>query len=216
ADALKWAREQHGGGNGWTETEPLRIFVAKGTYLPLYHAAAGQYTTDGGRDNSFVLVPNVQLYGGFDPLAGIETLEDARILPKLDENTTGTVLNGDLLGNDVSNIPVADLTGHPSRADNAYSVVRFIHTNGNILDGLTITGGAADLDHGNGGGLWLNESSPILNNLLITNNSAIYEGGGMYHSFSSPTLSHVIIHNNAAQTGGGIFNWESSPVLRDV
>src|SRR5690606_36106046 len=31
ADALKWAREQHDGGSpGWTEAEPLRIFVAKG------------------------------------------------------------------------------------------------------------------------------------------------------------------------------------------
>src|SRR5699024_8973129 len=65
ADALQWAREQHDGDNDWLENDSLRIWVARGTYLPLYHAADGQYTSDGNRDNSFVMVKNVQLYGGF-------------------------------------------------------------------------------------------------------------------------------------------------------
>src|SRR5690606_640610 len=69
ADALKWAREKYDAdpaNPGWTEGAPLKIYVAKGVYKPLYNAADGQYTTDGSRDNAFVMVKNVQLYGGFD------------------------------------------------------------------------------------------------------------------------------------------------------
>src|SRR5690606_11160434 len=65
ADALKWARQQQDANNNWLQNDSLRIFIAKGTYKPLYSAEDGSYTTDGGRDNAFVMVKNVQLYGGF-------------------------------------------------------------------------------------------------------------------------------------------------------
>src|SRR5690606_24682140 len=62
ADALKWAREAYDGGSpSWAEADPLRVFVAKGMYKPLYSAIDEEYTNDGSRYNSFVLVPNVQL-----------------------------------------------------------------------------------------------------------------------------------------------------------
>ncbi len=41
-----------------------------------------------------MLVPNVQLYGGFDPSAGIEALDDARILPDINNLDQGTILSG--------------------------------------------------------------------------------------------------------------------------
>src|SRR5699024_3198319 len=39
ADALQWTREQEEAGNGWSNDDPLRIFVAKGIYLPKYKLA---------------------------------------------------------------------------------------------------------------------------------------------------------------------------------
>src|SRR5690606_4398926 len=138
ADALKWAREQYDGGSpGWTEAEPLRIFVAKGTYLPLYSAADGQYTTDGGRDNSFVLVPNVQLYRGFDPQAGIEGLDDARILPDINNLHQGSILSGDFNGND-------NTTNYDNHTENAHHVTIAAGDIGSaLMDGFTVTGGFA-------------------------------------------------------------------------
>src|SRR5690606_7288716 len=195
ADAMKWAREQYDGGSpGWTEAEPLRIFVAKGTYLPLYSAADGQYTTDGGRDNSFVLVPNVQLYGGFDPSTGIGTLADERILTIGETNVmSGTVLNGDLNGDDAAGIPVRDLSSHASRQDNAHHVVLAVGDVGTaLLDGFTVTGGNAGET----------EIGPVrqVNGYPIYNDD---NGGGINIHYSSPTISKVVLVGNSAANGGG-------------
>src|SRR5690606_34415699 len=104
ADALKWAREQYNSNTTiWTSTNPLQIFVAKGTYLPKYHADDNSFLADGGIHNSFVLVPNVQLYGGFDPLAEIRDLDDERIFGSLDSLQNGTILSGDFNQNDLFN-----------------------------------------------------------------------------------------------------------------
>ena len=51
------------------------IWIAEGTYKPIYTAANYDYasssfpTADGGRDNAFVLVEGVRIYGGFVPAA---------------------------------------------------------------------------------------------------------------------------------------------------
>ncbi|MFB2120912.1 MBG domain-containing protein [Parapedobacter sp. 2B3] len=203
ADALKWAREQHDGGSpGWTEAEPLRIFVAKGTYLPLYHAADAQYTTDGGRDNSFVLVPNVQLYGGFDPVAGIETLEDARILPTMNSLAQGSILSGDFNGNDHT-------ANYDNHTENAHHVTI---SSGNIgsalMDGFTVTGGYA---RGNTSG------SSVMGQTVYR-----FFGGGTYVISSSPQFAHMAWFNNVGDWGGGLFNTVSllteisSPTLSNV
>src|SRR6056297_1131106 len=66
ADALKWSREQWDAGTAsWDAGNPLNIWVASGTYQPLYDTAEGEYTSDGGRDNAFVMVEFVNIYGGF-------------------------------------------------------------------------------------------------------------------------------------------------------
>ncbi|WP_188752688.1 BspA family leucine-rich repeat surface protein [Parapedobacter defluvii] len=203
ADALKWAREQHDGGSpSWTEMDPLRIFVAKGTYLPLYHAADGQYTTDGGRDNSFVLVPNVQLYGGFDPLAGIETLEDARILPDMNRPEQGSILSGDFNGDDRTD-------NYDNHTENAHHVTI---ASGNVgsafMDGFTVTGGYA---RGN-------TSGPSVMGRTIYR----FFGGGTYVISSSPQFTHMAWFNNLGDWGGGLFNTVSllteisSPKLSNV
>jgi len=82
------------------------------------------------------------------------------------------------------------------------------------LENVTITGNSAE-DYG--GGIYCNDSSPILENVTITGNSAENGGGGIYcKENSSPSLDNVTITDNLAERGGGIYCYESSPSLENV
>lgn len=235
ADALRYARTL----NNHTTGDPLKIFVAKGTYKPLYHAADNSYTIDGNRHNSFVMVKNVQLYGGFAPEEGVRELSDERYLPYNTALHEQTVLSG--------NIGLPD-----DKSDNAYNVVLSVGDMGNAtLNGFAVVGGNADLAEysrvheenvmrNRGGGInnWF--SSPTLTHLDINGNSAIYGGGisdwnsspsttlvaisgnsaymggGINNEFSSSALTNLTISGNAAEYGGGIFNSNSTPTVTNV
>ncbi|WP_440121414.1 PKD domain-containing protein [Tenacibaculum sp. Ill] len=205
ADALLWARTQHDADNNWLQNDSLQVFVAKGVYKPLYNAADGNYTTNGNRDNAFVMVNNVQLYGGF---AGSEVNLSDRDL-SLAGNAT--VLSGDIGGlNDLS--------------DNVYHVVVDAGNVGAaLLDGFTITGGNANdnvssiavnansIRRDYGGGMYnAFSSSSSLTNVTITGNTAAGYGGGMYNASSSPNLTNITITGNTANHGGGIYNSQYS------
>ncbi len=85
-----------------------------------------------------------------------------------------------------------------------------------VLCGFTIV-------HGNnvfGGGIYCKySSSPSLENIIISENSASHSGGGMYCKYSSsPDLKNVTISNNSSISyGGGIYCEDNScPVLEKV
>jgi hypothetical protein len=60
-------------------------------------------------------------------------------------------------------------------------------------------------------------SSPVLTNVTISNNTSTGTGGGMYNTnTSSPALANVTISGNYADSGGGMHNAASSPVLTNV
>jgi parallel beta-helix repeat protein len=208
------------------ETNPdiEQIWVAAGTYRPLYKAAdvddQGAPTT--ARDKAFVLVEGVKIYGGFPANANDtdHATTDSRPLPSL---ATLTTLSGDLGGNDGSSV----------YTDNAYHVVigADIATGGAVLDGFTVTGGNADDSSGSlitvngrdiarayGGGIYNDASSPVLTNLTISGNSAEEAGGIANNHSSSPVLTGVTVSGNTATgSGGGIVNANSSsPVLTGV
>lgn len=73
-----------------------------------------------------------------------------------------------------------------------------------IIEGFTITGGFME---GPGAGIYCENSSPTINNCIITkNNSSGYSpayGGGIYCNNSSPTISNCIISQNRGGAGGG-------------
>ncbi|WP_158584058.1 T9SS type A sorting domain-containing protein [Reichenbachiella sp. MSK19-1] len=213
ADALVWAKDNYD--DAWATT-PLKIYVAKGTYKPLYSPEDGaNFGTDQGRNNSFSMVKNIQLYGGFDPANGIEDLTDTRILPSSDE-TAGTILSGD--------IGTAD-----DATDNTYNVLVSAGDVGTAsLDGFSITDGYAN-DYSDiyvngkqifkcsGAGVYNSVSSPTYKHVTLHNNSCTESGGGMFSYMSSPALQLVILKNNQAKDGGGITNQESSsPTLLNV
>ena len=190
------------------EAKPgYEIWVAAGTYTPTRNAADGS-TGDGGSDNTFVLRDSVAIYGGF-PNTGNPGMADRNW------EANPTILSGDL-GNDKK-------TYHVVIAVNA--------SDKTLLDGFTITGGDAHVYGGEeqvivfngdnvpriaGGGIYINNSSLVLTNLIIMDNSAQFGGGMCNDKKSAPVLTNVIIKENRASQGGGMYNSSSSPILTDV
>ena len=169
---------------------------------------SGIYKPGSDRTSTFQLKDGVAIYGGF---AGTETSRTQR---DSDPSTNGTILSGEI--------------GAPGdNSDNTYHVAyAFFISPSSVLDGFTITGGNANGATGNfGGGLYSENSSPILTNLIISNNSTNGAGGGMFVvtnnqtlrvNYSAPVLNKVIFTGNTAVRGGGLFTQNSSPLLTDV
>ncbi|MGO3719195.1 MAG: HYR-like domain-containing protein, partial [Mesonia hippocampi] len=226
ADALKWTRTENEADNNWLQNDSLQVFVAKGTYLPLYNAADGQYTNNGNRDNAFVMVKNVQLYGGFDPANNITDLTHTRDFSE----TTGSILSGDFNNDDVVTGGGASLS-FSNNTENAHHIVIATDDVGSaLLDGFSLIGGNADgnistnitvngqiIWKADGGGIYNHSSSPSLSNLTITENTAAINGGGMCNEYSSPILTNITFVKNEANHGGGIHNFHySSPSLTNI
>ena len=222
SDALRWARQQ----NNFTSANPLKIYVAKGTYKPMYNAADGQFTSNGNRNNAFVMVNNVQLYGGFDPTNGIDDLTDTRLF-----GTNGSILSGDIGTVNVN----TDNTHHiviSAGAVGSAGLDGFVITDGYANGGLTaITVNTNTIVAYYGAGMYNASSSPALKHVTITGNTASTSnsyagGGGMYNASSNPVLTYVTISSNTAFSssnysgsyayGGGMYNFSSSPVLTNV
>ncbi|MDF9831571.1 right-handed parallel beta-helix repeat-containing protein, partial [Parabacteroides sp. PF5-6] len=191
------------------------IWVAKGTYLPKYKAAATakkqvyddeldetQYqdieVTD--RDKAFVIPAGVAVYGGF---AGGEESLDAR-----DPEENETILSGEIGDTDTTD-------------DNCYHVVIAAgDMNTAVLDGFTVTGGNAngewgeyiivneqEFDRNSGGGISIKGSNLTVNKNTIEDNHA-QNGGGVYAFYSGEAAPIVLnlntICNNTATSGGGV------------
>ncbi|WP_177181218.1 FG-GAP-like repeat-containing protein [Parapedobacter koreensis] len=199
ADALKWAK-QHA--SSWTAA-PLQIWVAKGTYKPLYSPFDGDDDKDNTRYNAFQMVANVEVYGGF---AGTESDRNQRNWQR-----NVTILSGD--------------RGVPhDNSDNTYKVVIAVNNMGTAtLDGFTVTGGNADNNIANGtvygwlgynysgGGMVILGSALEVANCIISGNRAMDYGGGVYNvandASQHPTFMNCLFTGNiAGRSGGAIMN----------
>ncbi|MBN2561823.1 MAG: hypothetical protein JXQ75_12920, partial [Phycisphaerae bacterium] len=184
--------------------KPVEIRIGQGTYRP--NEGAGQ--TKGDRNSSFRLINGVALRGGF---AGLNQPDsDAR-----DVHAYATILSGDLAGDDVDLQDARRLLEEPTRAENAYHVVRSDNVDETaVLDGVIVTSGnadAADSDNWRdawGGGLYHVDGSPALIDCTFAGNTARH-GGGLYIETSSgdrasrPVLTRCTFGANAAQSFGG-------------
>lgn len=222
ADALRWARARQ---NNWTAANPLQIWVAGGTYKPLYSPDDQNFGNEDGMNNAFLLVKNIKLYGGF---AGTETSLEQR---DLSITANRTILSGDYNDDDV-------ITGSGSSLliDNRYeNACHVVIASGDVettsMDGFTIKGGGGDIEslndievNGNtitrlgGGGIHNYLASPVYTNLIITGNTSAFYGGGIYNDQASPIYTNVLITDNLAEfQGGGMVNANlSSPVLTNL
>lgn len=199
ADALKAAK---------TNTAIKEIWVAQGTYKPLYRADNLSGLTPTDPNNAFVLVQGVKLYGGF---AGTETSIAARSWKDYP-----TILSGDL-----------DNSGSLTDAD-AYHVLVGVGYNGVtinqnvVIDGFTVSSGNAigndditvngiSLSRNSGGAISLVMASPNLSNMKFESNNAYNGGAVSNYSTASPKFEHVrFTGNTATGTGGAIFNAQQS------
>jgi hypothetical protein len=95
-----------------------------------------------------------------------------------------------------------------------------------VLNGFTLQNGRADASHGilfsRGGGVWIDHSSPMITNNVITNSQAC-DGGGIGINFGSPLIQMNTITSNSAgtndcqggTTGGGIEVGGGAPEILD-
>jgi hypothetical protein len=82
------------------------------------------------------------------------------------------------------------------------------------LKNLIISGNSSDSGD-DGGGIYCNNSSPIITNVNLYNNTAS-KGGGIYLSNSGSQLTNVNIYNNSSNNGAGIYCLDSNPNLTGV
>jgi len=189
------------------------IWVAAGTYQP----DEGSGNMPGDREATFQLIKNVALYGSFPTGGGL--------WEQRDPNLYKTILSGDLNEDDAPIAEPCDLLIEPTRAENSYHVVTAIETdNTALLDGVIITGGYANFPsyHYWGGGIYIIDASPTLNNCTFLENFAI-NGGGIYNRFTeytdllpNPMLSDCNFSRNFASfAGGGMQNDGGKPTIRN-
>jgi hypothetical protein len=220
-----------------------QVWVAQGTYLPLHKAAdttvIGQPITN--RYKSFVLVKDVQVYGGFQGLATDTSLDqrnwhlyesilsgDIGIVGDSTDNSYHVVISAGDVGNACLDGFIIT-NGNAGGGINIYNVTVngylinrsegggiYIHSSSLVLTNIIISGNRASESYSYGGGIFNHNSSLTLTNATITKNMTGYAGGGISNHNSSSTLINVTISENIGNTGGGIFNHSSSSLLDSV
>lgn len=222
SDALRWAKVKEA---AWSINGPLQIWVAGGTYKPQYSPADDNFGNEDGMNNTFLLVKDVKVYGGF---AGTEATLSARDLSLA---VNKSILSGDYNNDDVITGSNIDL----SISGNMENACHIVLSSGNagdaVLDGFTVTGGGGDAESINdlvvnnntitklgGGGLHNYMSSPAYNNITVKGNRSSFHGGGIYNDQSSAVFTNVLIIENLSEfQGGGMLNANmSSPILTNV
>jgi|TARA_B110000977_G_C11043245_1_gene479585 parallel beta-helix repeat protein len=170
-----------------------QIWVTEGLYFPSTDLD-GEIPTD-PKLKTFKLKLNIAIYGGF---VGVETDLDQR-----NWINHPTILSGNI--------------GDPNLyTDNLKNVIssEYVDLNSNtILDGLTIKGGYTS---NNGGGIYVNQTSDgsfKIKNCTIEENFARGEGGGLYVFNSNPIIENCIFKNNKAYRGGAMYLWYSDAII---
>jgi len=174
--------------NNETPNTVNQIYVAKGTYTPNYSARDNSNFIDEGRDNSFLLVDGVKLYGGFDGNIADESIINRNI------QKNKTILDGNSIINHI--ITVSNSKGN------------------NEIDGFTILKGAAasgiptagsvtvngkSITREFGGGIRVHSSNVTIKNCVISENSSGKKAGGVYITDeSNVTIYNTLFYGNSA------------------
>lgn len=184
--------------DAYSATKPVEIHVAEGIYTP--DSSSAEPNGTGDREATFQLINGLYIKGGY---AGFGQPDPNARDIKLYE----TILSGDLNGDDGPNFA--------NNGENSYHVVTCIGRDETArLDGFTIIGGNANgsYPYNNGGGMFNNNSSPIVINSTFSGNYATLLGGGMCNrSNSSPSITNCTFCSNEAEWGGGMENGSSNP-----
>lgn len=214
------------------------IRIAQGVYYPdedevdqiegIFEPETGDHIAD-DRSEAFIIArDSVILRGGYPAGGGERDVQEHL-----------TVLSGDITQDDETNEDGVTETAADQTGDNSYHVITVgenileipgsggSHTNSTRFDGLRITAGLADgssTDDQRGGGIYNDQSDPVLIEITFSGNVAEILGGGMYNT-GNPVLINSTFAGNQAGTedgtlsgsGGGLYNngdfGESTPVI---
>ncbi|MEZ0005649.1 surface protein [Flavobacterium sp. 28YEA47A] len=194
ADALKFAKINN---TVASNSQITQIWVAGGTYVPLYSADDNNFGNPDGYKNTFLMVKNVALYGGF---AGNETTLTQRNLNITANKSTLTGTAYHILIS-VNNVGSALLDG--------FTISRI---NGGPLASSTIEGKYFLSLHG--GGMFNYTSSPSILNCNFASIFVEGSGGAIYNEDSSPNITNCNFTLNKAYRAGAIYNSSaSSPTI---
>lgn len=214
-----------------TVNAPGEVWVAAGTYRPTTQIIEGvQYAA------SFRMRDGINVYGGF---AGGEISKAERAkgtMPWIYSNET-VLMGADYDDNSAEWIEnssqwnVISSTRHVVWFAPMSGEVKFKYTT--VLDGVTIKGGAANGGEGladfatdKGGGVYMGLNA-ILQNCIVTENTAKGDGGGVYANGDGADASSanakggrvvgcLIYNNSSVEDGGGVFVKNAGLVLRSM
>ena len=139
--------------------------------------------------------------------AGIDAAEDEDLVLV----SSGTYIeNIDFLGKTISVQSEAGADETVIDGDQAGSVVTFASGESEevVIEGFTIMNGSGTIDGSStyGGGIYFKDSSPTIERMTITSNSADEgRGGGIYCEDSSPMITNCRFSGNSSHFGGGIY-----------
>jgi predicted outer membrane repeat protein len=110
------------------------------------------------------------------------------------------------------------IQAHAAAGSASNRVIEITDVSGAEISGLTIRHGVMDGGPfvGIGGGIASLNSSLVLEEVAVTDNSAESQGGGIFSDGGAIVLNDVIIRGNAAVQGGGLWTRDNSPELMDV
>ena len=171
------------------------FWVAQGVYRPSVENNSGQ---------SFELQYQMKIYGGFK---GNETLLSQRNPLKYK-----TVLTGDLGDDDNNKIDGVTESAGDIAGTNSVTVLKV--TGGSaantILDGVTITAGNnAGGTSGDGGGIYVENGSPLIKNCTFAGNRSAARGAGIAATNwdTGPVIDSCTFYGNTTLgNGGGIYS----------
>ena len=189
-----------------TDSDGTRTDIGSFPYLNNYTGPNWYVQTDGSDidGTGASLSPFASIQGGinFSNTGNTVVVADGEYY----ENIKWRNVNGiKLLGSSVENCiidggGVANVISFNYGLDNGIidtltKVANFTIQNGQSVDGQYGNGAGINIDH---------TSSPLLENLLITNNIGGHGGGMFIVNGSSPLIRNVIIKDNIGSEGGGI------------
>lgn len=96
----------------------------------------------------------------------------------------------------------------------------YLNDEGNpVITNCTFTSnrasGPSNNSYKGGGGMWIQNGSPIISDCVFNLNSSVHSGGGMFTRSSNPLITNCIFSNNTADDGpgGAIRNFVGDPTF---
>ena len=115
-----------------------------------------------------------------------------------------------------SDVQIKNVDIKKNNAESKAGEIYFLNCENGIMKNVNIIENSAFKEGGEGGGLCLDTSNPMIVNVKISNNLA-FKGAGGYLTFADPKFVSCLIDNNKAKDMGGAFLiYHSKPTFQNV